>query len=102
MSGNTLRARLLSSIGMTQATEELQEGFLYAVERIARRRLGWIVFEMFSDEQVAHVKLLRQSGVPDGEVLAWIKSQMAVSYDDLYRAVVLAVVQEVEATPVRR
>ena len=102
MSGDELRARLMSSIGMTQASEELQEGFLYAFERIARRRLGLIVFEMFSDEQVVHVKHLRQSGVPDGEVLAWIKSQMAVSYDDLHEAVMLAVVREVEMAQSRR
>ena len=37
--------RALASIGMPQASEELQEGFLYAFERIANRRLGWIVFD---------------------------------------------------------
>ena len=100
MSSSELRA--LASIGLSKASEELQEGFLYAFERIANRRLGWIVFEMFSVEQVAHVKHLRQSGVSDDEVLAWMKSQMTVSYDDLHEAVLLAVVREVEMAQSRR
>jgi len=102
MNSDELRARLLASIGMSRATEELQEGFLYAFERIARQRLGWIVFEMFSDEQVQQVKLMRQSGWSDGDMQAWIKSQMAVSYDDLHEAILLAVVREVEMAYARR
>lgn len=102
MSGEGLRWRLLASIGMTQASAELQEGFMYAFERIARRRLGWIVFEMFSDEQVQQVKLMRQSGLPDGDALAWIKSQMSVRYNDLHEAIMLAVVREVEMEQARR
>jgi hypothetical protein len=102
MSNSGLRTRLLASIGMAQASAELQEGFLHAFERMTLRRLGCIVFEMFSDEQVEHVKLMRQSGLPDSDVLAWIKGQMSVSYDDLHEAVMLAVVQEVETTPVGR
>ena len=94
--------RALASIGMTQASEELQEGFLYTFERIANRRLGWIVFEMLSDEQVEQVKRMRQSGLPDSEVLTWIKSQMAVSYDELHEAIMLAVVREVEMAQARR
>ncbi len=100
MSSSELRA--LASIGMAQASAELQEGFLYAFEQIVNRRKGWIVFEMFSDEQVEQVKHLRQSGLSDSDVLAWIKNQMAVSYDDLHETVLLAVVREVEMAHARR
>jgi hypothetical protein len=99
---NSGERRALASIGMAQASEELQEGFLYAFERIANRRLGWIVFEMLSDEQVKQVKCMRQSDLPDSDVLAWIKSQMAVSYDELHEAIRLAVVREVEMAQARR
>jgi hypothetical protein len=102
MSNGELRKRQLASIGMEQASEELQEGFLYAFERMVQRRLGCIVFERFSDEQVRQVRHLRQSGLPDGEVLAWIKSQMTVSYDELHQAVLLMVVYEVEMAHARR
>ncbi len=102
MSSDALRWRLLASIGMTQASAELQDGFVYAFERITLRRLGCIVSGLLNDEQVGHVRLMRQSGIPDGEVLQWIKGQMRRSYDDLYEAVMLAVVQEVETTPVGR
>ncbi len=102
MSSDELRARLLASIGMTCATEELQEAFLHAFERITQRRLGCIVSGMLNDEQAGRVRHMRQTGLPDGDVLAWIKSQMAVSYDDLHEAVMLAVVREVEMAHTRR
>ena len=102
MSKSGLRTRQLASIGLTQASEELQEGFLYAYERIANRRMGWIVYDMFSNEQVEQVRRMRQSGVPDSDVLAWIKSQMRVSYDDLYETCLLTVVWEVETARARR
>ncbi len=102
MSSGELRARLLASIGMTHASEELQEGFLHAFERITQRRLGCIVSGMLNDEQVGRVRQMRQTGLPDGDVLAWIKSQMTVSYDDLHEAVMLAVVREVETAQARR
>ncbi len=57
---------------------------------------------MLSDEQVEQVKRMRQSGLPDSDVLAWIKSQMAVSYDELHEAIMLAVVREVEMAQARR
>lgn len=102
MSSDALRTRLLSSIGMTNASEELQEGFLSAFERMTQRRLGCIVSGMLNDEQVARVRQMRQTGMPDGDVLAWMKSQMTVSYDDLQEAVMLAVVREVEMAHARR
>jgi len=102
MSGDALRSRLLASIGMAHASEELQEGFLHAYEWIANRRMGWIVFEMFNNEQVEQVRCMRQSGMLDGDVLEWIKSQMTVSYDELHEAVLLAVVREVEMAHARR
>jgi hypothetical protein len=102
MSSSELRERLLSSIGMTQASEELQEGFLHAFERITLRRLGCMVAGMLNDEQKERVRQMRQTGLPDSDVLTWIKSQMRLSYDDLHEAILLAVVREVEDAQTRR
>jgi len=99
MENSELRTRMLHTIGMTKASEELQEGFVYAYERIARRRLGRIVAEMLSAEQVDRAKRMRESGRPDDEVMAWIKSQLVVDYDALYRSVLQGVVTEVYKTP---
>jgi hypothetical protein len=99
MESSELRERMLNLIGLSKASEELQEGFVYAFERIANRRMGWIVFEMLSDEQVAKVKRMRESGTSDREVLAWIKRCMSVDYDALYNAVLQDVVNEVYQTP---
>jgi hypothetical protein len=93
---NNGELRALASIGMTQASDELQAGFLHAFERMTMRRLGCIVSTMLNDAQVEQVRRMRESGVSDSDVLAWIKSQMTVSYDDLHEAVLLAVVREVE------
>ena len=99
MSSNDLRLRMLHLIGLTKASAELQEGFVYAYERIARRRLGWMVRQMFSDEQADRVMRMREAGRPDSEVLAYIKSQMHVDFDELYSTALQAVVQEVYNTP---
>ena len=54
---------------------------------------------MLSDEQAEQVSQLRDAGPPNEEVLAWIKSQMTVDYDELYATVLQAVVEEVHKTP---
>jgi hypothetical protein len=90
---------MLNLVGLTKASPELQEGFVYAYERIARRRLGLIVRQMFSDEQADRVMRMREAGQSDSEVLAYIKSQMHVDLDELYGSVLQAVVQEVYNTP---
>lgn len=101
MKSNELRTRMLQVIGLTKASEELQEGFVYAYERIARRRMGYIVRQMLSDEQADRVQRMRESGRPDAEVVAWIKSQLTVDFDTLFRSVLQAVVTEVYQTPTK-
>ena len=93
--------RALAAIGLEQASDELQAGFLHAYERMTNRRMGWIVYDMFSAEQVEEVRRMRQSGVSNTDVLAWMKRQMPVSYDELYESVMLLIVQEVELVHAR-
>jgi hypothetical protein len=101
MESGEIRTRMLQLIGLTKASAELQEGFVYAYERIARRRMGHIVRQMLSDEQADRVRRMRESGMPDNEVLAWVKSQMTVDIDTLYWSVVQAVMAEVYQTPTK-
>jgi hypothetical protein len=101
MNSNELRTRMLQVIGLTKANDELQDGFVYAYERIARRRMGYIIRPMLSDEQADQIQHMRESGRPDAEVVAWIKSQLAVDFDTLYRSVLQAVVTEVYQTPTK-
>jgi hypothetical protein len=79
-----------------------QQAFRAARIETNKAILGCIVSGMLNDEQAGRVRHMRQTGLPDGDVLAWIKSQMAVSYDDLHEAVMLAVVREVEMAHTRR
>lgn len=99
MENGELRTRMLHLIGMSKASDELQEGFVYAYERIARRRMGWIVRPMLSDEQADMVSQFRDAGLPNDDILAWIKSQLTVDYDELYASVLQAVIEEVHRTP---
>jgi hypothetical protein len=87
---------------MAKASEELQEGFLYAYERLTLRQLGDIVPRMLSEGQVERACQMRQTGKPDSEVLAWIKSQVGQRFNDLHEKILREVVREVEDAQTRR
>jgi len=70
--------------------QELEQG---ALERVTMRRLGQIVRTICSDEQVRIAEQMYTAGVPEDQVMGWIKSQLPVSFDDLHEEVMLRLAQ---------
>ena len=98
MSSSELRERMLESIGMTQASAELQEGILHFYERMTMRQLGRKVAGMLDDEQMERVHQMSRGGASKDAMLTWIKVQMgAHRFDALYESIMLSVIREVEA-----
>jgi len=102
MGNSELQARLLASIGMTQASKELQDGFIDAFERMAKRRLGFYISVGFSAGEKDTVRRMRQAGMPDAEVMEWIKCQMGGWYDVLFEDVLMNLAQEAEMARAQR
>jgi hypothetical protein len=94
MDDDQLRASVLATLDMTDATKEEQDEALYRVESIAHKRLALAIPEMLTDEQATQVDAMEAAGKDQVEIMDWVQSQLP-QYDEMIRAIIEDVADEV-------
>jgi hypothetical protein len=94
MDDDQLRASVLATLGMTDATKEQQDEALYRVESIAQKRLALAIPEMLTDEQMEQVDAMNAAGKGQAEIMGWVQGQLP-EYDEMIRAIIEDVADEV-------
>lgn len=93
MTDDELKAKVLATLGMSDASKSEQDEALYRVESIAQKRLALALPELLSDEQLAYVESMRSSGQSPEAISQWIEGQLP-DYDKMIRAIIQDVAEE--------
>ena len=94
MNDDELRASVLATLSMTDATKDEQDEVLYRVESIAHKRLSLALPEMLTEEQMEQVEAMEAAGKDNEEIADWVESQLP-QYDEMIRAIVQDVADEI-------
>lgn len=94
MSDDELRASVLATLGMANASKEDQDAALYKLESIAQKRLGLALPELLTEDQLKEVESKEAAGEDDAAIMEWIQQQLP-EYDEMIRAIIQDVASEV-------
>lgn len=91
-----LKQRVLTVLGMTDASQEEQDATLYYLEDIANKRFALALPEILNVEQLHEIDAMREQGKTGEEIAGWIQDQLP-QYEQLIRAMIEDVADEVAA-----
>lgn len=94
MSNDELRAAMLETMGLTNASKETQDEALYELQSIAIKRIGLVLPEILTDEQLDEIQAKRDAGESEQEVMDWVEKQVP-DYDDMVSSIMQDVAAEV-------
>ncbi len=92
MNNNELRQKLVSTLGLADASAEDQNAVIYRVESLAQKQFLMDLPDALSDEQVEE---LEQK--PSNEVMAWA-AQNVPNYQEIMQDLLLDIAQTVAGT----
>ena len=94
MKNHDFKKELIAKLKIENVDPAVQDDLIHKLEDTAHARLGNVLPELLSDEQLRKIEEMRKAKKSDDEVMDWIQSQVP-KYEEVMKAMMLDIVDEI-------